>query len=82
MAVQLTCRTIVSLGGAPPVRAGAITDIFTTIVDVRGLSFADPPTLESLINQLPGAVCTGTFARRRADICTPARASGVSCESL
>ena len=77
IATNLICRRIVAMGGAPLVRAGVTTDNGNSIIDVTGLSFADPVALESDLNQLAGVVCNGVFARRRADICISAGASGV-----
>ncbi|PZO62140.1 MAG: ribose 5-phosphate isomerase A, partial [Pseudoxanthomonas suwonensis] len=32
------------------------------------LRIADPPALETALNQIPGVVCVGLFAHRRADV--------------
>ena len=77
MATQLMCRRITALGGVPSIREGVITDNGNVIIDVIGLSFADPTALETVLNQLPGAVCNGIFARRRADICITAGVDGI-----
>lgn len=77
MAASLICRRIATIGGNPLVRTGIKTDNGNSIVDVTGLSFADPVALESSLNQLPGAVCNGVFARRRPDVCITASAEGV-----
>ena len=37
-------------------------------LDVHNLEILDPPSLESEINQLPGVVTVGLFARRPADV--------------
>jgi ribose 5-phosphate isomerase A len=37
-------------------------------LDVAGLKVSDPVSLESEINQIPGVVCNGLFARRKADV--------------
>ena len=81
MATQLMCRRITALGGVPSIRGGVITDNGNAIIDVVGLSFADPVALETVLNQLPGAVCNGVFARRRADICITADVSGIRVQS-
>lgn len=78
MATNLICRRIVALGGVPSIRTGITTDNGNTIVDVVGLSFVDPVGLETALNQLPGAVCNGVFALRRADICIVAGPYGIS----
>jgi ribose 5-phosphate isomerase A len=66
-----------ALGGRPGVRANVLTDNGHPIVDVRGLSIADPVALEREINQWPGVVCVGIFARHRASVCLLGTASGV-----
>jgi len=38
------------------------------VVDVHGLSITDPEGLETALNQIPGVVSVGLFARRRADV--------------
>ncbi len=81
MATQLIYRRIVALGGVPSIRAGITTDNGNSIIDVTGLSFVDPVALETALNQLPGVVCNGVFALRRADICITAGAEGVSVQS-
>lgn len=50
------CRHIRALGGQPAFRPAFKTDNENSIVDVRGLSFADPVALESALNQIPGVV--------------------------
>jgi ribose 5-phosphate isomerase A len=61
-------RALAKLGGIPELRAGVVTDNGNLIIDVRGLTILDPYALESEINQIPGVVTNGIFARRPADI--------------
>jgi ribose 5-phosphate isomerase A len=68
MARSLVAREIVRLGGRPVLREGAVTDNGNVILDVHGLSITDPVGLESELNQLPGVVTNGLFARRPADV--------------
>jgi ribose 5-phosphate isomerase A len=68
MARSLVAREIVRLGGRPVLREGAVTDNGNVILDVHGLSITDPAGLESELNQLPGVVTNGLFARRPADV--------------
>ncbi len=68
MARSLVARQLVALGGAPSWREGVVTDNGNWILDVHGLSITDPVALETLINQIPGVVTVGLFARRKADI--------------
>jgi len=44
---------------------------------VSGLTILNPVELESDLNQIPGIVCNGLFARRPADLALIASASGV-----
>ena len=56
------------LGGRPVLREGVVTDNGNVILDVHGLAIVDPAALESELNQLPGVVTNGLFARRPADV--------------
>ncbi len=82
MATQLICRRVVDLGGVPSIRAGITTDNGNSIIDVTGLSFVDPVALETSLNQLPGAICNGVFALRRADVCITAGTEGVCVQTF
>ncbi len=77
MARSLVAREIVRLGGRPVLREGAVTDNGNAILDVHGLSIVDPVALESALNQLPGVVTNGLFARRPADVLLLGTAEGV-----
>ena len=77
MAVNQVMRRFAALGGQAAVRTGVITDNGNPVVDVRGLRIVDPAGLEAEINQWPGVVCVGIFARHRADVCLLGTASGV-----
>ena len=68
MARSLVARSLVALGGQPVWREGAVTDNGNVILDVHNLEIPDPAALESEINQLPGVVTVGLFARRPADV--------------
>jgi ribose 5-phosphate isomerase A len=61
-------RELVKLGGDPVYREGIITDNGHVIIDIHNLSIVDPIKLENTINQIPGVVTNGLFAKRRADI--------------
>jgi ribose 5-phosphate isomerase A len=69
MAAQHVARRLRALGGEPVLREGVVTDNGCRILDVRGLAIADPPALEREINQIPGVVTVGIFARNRAGVC-------------
>ena len=69
MARSLVAREILALTGGQPVwRDGVVTDNGNVILDVHNLSITDPVKLEAQLNQIPGVVCVGLFARRRADV--------------
>lgn len=68
MARSYVGRQMVKLGGQPVLRGGFQTDNGNVIIDVHGLSIADPVALETEINQIPGVVTVGLFARRPADV--------------
>jgi ribose 5-phosphate isomerase A len=77
IAVPRIMRRFAALGGQPGVRAHVLTDNGHPIVDVRGLSITDPVALEREINQWPGVVSVGIFARHRASVCLLGTSSGV-----
>ena len=54
-----------------------VTDNKGWILDAAGLEIRDPVKLESLINQIPGVICNGLFARRKANILLIGESSGV-----
>jgi ribose 5-phosphate isomerase A len=68
MARALVARRLGDIGGRPVLRAGCITDNGNHILDVHDLSITDPVALESALNQIPGVVTVGLFARRTADV--------------
>jgi ribose 5-phosphate isomerase A len=74
MARSLAAREVVERSGGQPVWRQAsdgkpvVTDNGNWILDVHGLSIIDPVALERELEQIPGVVCTGLFARRPADI--------------
>jgi ribose 5-phosphate isomerase A len=68
MARSLIGREIVKRGGQPVWRDGVTTDNGNWIIDVHGWQIADPAALEKDLNQLPGVVSVGLFARRPADV--------------
>ena len=65
------------MGGTPALRAGFVTDNGNEILDVAGLSIADPVAMETQINQIIGVVTVGLFARRGADVLLLGTADGV-----
>ena len=77
MAVRQVVRRFAAIGGQASVRAGVTTDNGNPVLDVRGLAITDPAALETEINQWPGVLCVGIFARHRASICLLGTADGV-----
>ena len=67
MARSLVGRALMELGGDPEYRQGILTDNGNLILDVHGMSITDPKGLELAINQIPGVVTCGLFAKRPAD---------------
>ena len=74
---SFVARELVKLGGMPQLRQGVTTDNGNVILDVRGLTILEPMKLEAEINQIPGVVTNGIFARRPADVLLLAGPSGV-----
>lgn len=69
MARSLVARQIMDMtGGQPAWREGVVTDNGNQILDIHHLQITDPVKLERDLNQLPGVVCVGLFARRPADV--------------
>jgi ribose 5-phosphate isomerase A len=77
MATAQVARRFRSLGGQARVRDGVVTDNGNPVLDVHGLSIADPLAMETEVNQWPGVVTVGIFARHRAAVCLLGTARGV-----
>ena len=82
MAAAQVARQLRALGGEPRLRAGVVTDNGGQIIDVSGLSITDPAAMEALINQWPGVVSVGIFARNKASVCLLGTAEGVKTLSF
>ena len=67
MARSLVARAIVALDGQPVWREGVVTDNGGWILDVHGWRMTDPVGLEAKLNQIPGVISVGLFAKRPAD---------------
>lgn len=76
-AAQVARRFAASFGGQAALRAGVVTDNGNHILDVRGLRIEDPFAMEAEVNQWPGVVTVGIFARHRARVCLLGTSSGV-----
>ena len=77
MAAAQVIRAFAKLGGTGKVREGCTTDNGNVIVDVTGLSITDGAEFESDVNQWPGVVTVGVFARNKAAVCLLGTAAGV-----
>jgi ribose 5-phosphate isomerase A len=77
MARSYIAREIVKLGGQPKLREGFTTDNGNIIIDIQGLQIMNPVELESILNELPGVVTNGLFARRGADVLLLGKPEGV-----
>ena len=81
MATAQTIRRFAALGGQARVRlqgdAPLVTDNGQHIIDVRGLSIADPLAFETTVSQWPGVVTVGVFAHQKAQVCLLGTAAGV-----
>lgn len=77
MAVPQLVRRFAALGGRAVPREGVLTDNGHPILDVHGLRIADPLAMETEINQWPGVLTVGIFARHRAQVCLLGTLQGV-----
>jgi ribose 5-phosphate isomerase A len=78
MARSLVARELTRRGGRPVWREKCITDNGNHILDVHQLRILDPPAFEADLNQIPGIVTVGLFARRPADVLLVGSAAGVA----
>jgi ribose 5-phosphate isomerase A len=76
-AAQVARRFQAAYGGDATLRAGVVTDNGNHILDVRGLQITDPLAMETEVNQWPGVVTVGIFAKHKARVCLLGTASGV-----
>jgi ribose 5-phosphate isomerase A len=81
MAAQRIGRQFQALGGVATLRLKdgepLVTDNGQHILDVTGLSIADPLAFESMVNQWPGVITVGVFAHQRAHVCLLGTSAGV-----
>jgi ribose 5-phosphate isomerase A len=77
MAAAQVARRLAELGARVTPREGFVTDNGCRIIDAQGLSITDPVALEREINQWPGVVTVGIFARHRASVCLLGTPQGV-----
>ncbi|MBA4111192.1 MAG: ribose 5-phosphate isomerase A [Leptothrix sp. (in: Bacteria)] len=77
MASAQVIRRFAAMGAQAKVREGVTTDNGNVIVDVTGLSIVNPAQMESEVNQWPGVVTVGIFARNHASVCLLGTPNGV-----
>ncbi|MCB1997097.1 MAG: ribose-5-phosphate isomerase RpiA [Burkholderiaceae bacterium] len=77
MAAPQVARRFAALGGQAALRVGVLTDNGHPILDVRGLRISDPLAMEVEVNQWPGVVTVGIFARHRARLALLGTPQGV-----
>jgi ribose 5-phosphate isomerase A len=77
MARSLVTRQLQDIGARVSERSGFVTDNGNLILDAAGLEIIDPSALEAEINQWPGVVTCGIFARRRPDVLLVSGPAGV-----
>jgi ribose 5-phosphate isomerase A len=69
MARSLVARELLRMTGGQPVwREGVTTDNGNWVLDLHNLAITDPVGLERELNQIPGVVSVGLFAKRPADV--------------
>jgi len=74
---QVTRRFAAQYGGQARLRDGVRTDNGLPVLDVHGLRITDPLAMETEVNQWPGVVTVGIFARHRASLCLLGTSDGV-----
>ena len=77
MARSFVSREIIKYNGKPVYRENFVTDNGNEIIDIHNLDIVDPIQLENELNQIPGVVTVGIFARRKADVLLIAGEHGV-----
>jgi len=81
MATQRIVRQFQALGGAAKLRLRdgepLVTDNGQHILDVTGLQIGEPLAFETEVNQWPGVVTVGVFARQKAAVCLLGTSGGV-----
>ena len=81
MAQSLVARRLVRLGGLPQLRENFVTDNGNIILDVKNLNLVDAADMEKQLNNIPGVVTNGLFARNCASVVLSATVSGVKIVS-
>ncbi len=81
MAYELIAKKLAIFGGQAKLRMKEnqpfLTDNGNFILDIHHLPITNPVALENEINNIPGVVTVGLFAKRKADICLLGSKDGV-----
>jgi len=81
MAQAVVSRALEAMGATPILRLKEgvpyLTDNGCFIIDASGLRITQPAIIEQQINDLPGVVTNGLFARKGANVCLLGMADGV-----
>ncbi|MDH3934961.1 MAG: ribose-5-phosphate isomerase RpiA [Gammaproteobacteria bacterium] len=77
MARSMVARELVKRGGQPVYREGFTTDNGNIILDIHNMEIMEPVKLEQELNDIPGVVTVGLFAKRPADVLLLGTADGV-----
>ncbi len=77
LARSYVAREIAKLDGTPEYRQGFVTDNGNVILDVHNWHILNPIELEQILNNIPGVVMNGLFAKRGADIILNATKDGI-----
>ncbi len=77
MAQSFVARRLLKMRAQPVWREGFVTDNGNHILDIHDLAIPNPLEMESRLNEIPGVVTVGIFARRPADVLLVAGDSGV-----
>lgn len=77
MARRSVAGRLRALGGEVRERAGFVTDNGNAVLDLHGLTVADPDALEAQVNNLAGVVENGIFAANRPDLVLVGTPEGV-----
>ncbi len=81
MAASSVSRSLKALGAKPVLRLKdgqpLVTDNGGWIIDAGGMQIAHPRNLEQTINDIPGVITNGLFARKGANVCLLGMTDGV-----
>ena len=77
MAQAFVAKQLLKLRAQPIWREGFVTDNGNHILDVHDLSISNPLEMETRLNQIPGILTVGIFAKRSADVLLIADDGGV-----